>query len=144
VSNLDVAFEVACEFDLKNSSLSERNDQFLRFSRVYARLNPEEASVLRASFDAKDRLAFFHSAASLLLQEFSGASKERKFDLLKIFFSLYSFENLEFGFDGVLDVIAVSEKVHDFQEISKKAWEPFREITSNITARKNLESKLFS
>lgn len=45
--------------------------------------------------------------------------------LCRIFFALYSFENLEFGFDGAMDVISVSD-----QRKAMLAW--LKGIGSNL------------
>lgn len=143
MSNLDIAFDAASEIDLRSPSWRQRKDQLREFSEAYSFLSEEEAITLRSTFDSKDRLAYFRSAASLFRDEFAEAAVDRKIELLRIFFALYSFDNLEFGYDSVQDVMAVSEEMRGYREVALREWEPFAQITSNDTAKKNLENKLF-
>ncbi len=94
-------------------------------------------------FHAKDRLGWLRIASTLFCKLFSDVDTLHKDELCKIFFALYSFENLDFGFDGVNDVISVSEKLKGNTELARKNWNLFSKLTSNDMARNNLENKIF-
>jgi hypothetical protein len=114
------------------------------FTENYSKLSANKAELLRKRFDAKDRLGWLRIASTLFTKSFSDADPFRKEKLCKIFFALYSFENLEFGFDGVMDIDAVSDQLKDSSEIAIKCWAQFEALTSNDIARKNLENRIFS
>ena len=57
---------------------------------------------------------------------------------------MYSFDNLGFGYDSVLDIIDISTLLRDDDErLAKEAWLPFKDLKTNKTAQKNLKNKLF-
>lgn len=59
-------------------------------------------------------------------------------------FAMYSFDNLGYGYDSVLDIIDISTLLRDDDErLAKEAWLPFKDLTTNKTAQKNLKNKLF-
>lgn len=136
--------DIVLSFDFKKGDYRSAEQQLARFAELYAKLNLNDAELLRSEFDAKTRLGWLRIASSLIEKSFADADSTKKEDLCRIFFAMYSFQNLDFGYDGVLDVIALAEKFKGNQEISKKAWAPFRENMSREIAIKNLENKLFS
>ncbi len=50
---------------------------------------------------------------------------------------------MDFGFDGVMDLISISEKVKGHTDLARKNWDFFSKLTSNDMARNNLENKIF-
>ena len=106
-------------------------EQLSKFAENYALLSAEDAELLRGEFSAKDRLGWLRIASSLFMKVFAEADPMRKEKLCRIFFALYSFENLEFGFDGVMDVISVAGEINDHVDMAKRSWEIFSDLTSN-------------
>lgn len=136
--------DIVTNFVFKKGDYLGAEEQLSRFADSYAKLSVEEADTLRNQFQAKDRLGWLRIASTLLCKFFPEANTLQKNRLCKIFFALYSFENLDFGFDGVKDVISISEKVKNYTEITQKNWNFFSGLTSNNTARNNLENKIFT
>ena len=99
--------DIVTNFVFKKGDYLGAEDQLSRFADSYAKLSVEEADILRSQFQAKDRLGWLRIASTLLCKFFPEANTLQKNRLCKIFFALYSFENLEFGFDGVKDLISI-------------------------------------
>ncbi len=131
------------EFHFTKGDYASAERQLLLFSQSYALLTDMQADAIRSSYDAKDRLGWLRIATILLKKFFQVAPKLRRKDLLNIFFSLYSFENLDHGYDAVMDLIEVSEKVKDFEPEARILWDVYKPLTSNAVAVENLEKKLF-
>ena len=131
-------------FNFERGNYIGAQKQLFFFAESYARLSIEEADRLRSNFDAKERLKWFRLASALMMRCFDSADELQKEKLFRIFFSLYSFENLEFGYDAVQNVISASYKMKKNIELSKKIWREYRDLTSNQIARNNIENKIFS
>ncbi len=131
-------------FNFKKGDYVGAEDQLSKFAEGYAQLSAEEAELLRGEFFAKDRLGWLRIASTLFIKGFSDADSMEKEKLCRIFFALYSFENLEFGFDGVMDVISVSDQMKDHAGMAKRNWNQFSKLTSNDAAKNNLENKIFA
>lgn len=144
MSNIAKLRDIALSFDFKKGDYIGAETQLSRFAELYSNLNLDEADILRTEFDAKVRLGWLRIASTLIDKSFANADTLEKENLCKTFFAMYSFENLDSGYDGVMDLIAVSEKLRDFQEISMKAWEPYKNNICRVNARRNLEDKIFS
>jgi hypothetical protein len=136
-------FDVIDKFHFTKGGYAEAEDHLLKFADCYAELNAEEAEFLRSQFDEKDRLGWFRVASSLFRHSFPKAGTEQKNKLCKIFFALYSFDNLEFGYDSIMDVISISSLIKPHIGMAKKNWGVYRRLTSNSLARNNLEAKIF-
>jgi hypothetical protein len=135
--------DIVANFVFKKGDYLGAEEQLSRFAESYAKLSADEAESLRNKFQAKDRLGWLRIASTLFCKLFSDADTLHKDKLCKIFFALYSFENLDFGFDGVNDVISVSDKLKGHPELARKNWDLFSKLTSNGVARNNLENKIF-
>ena len=143
MTEIDRARDIVTNFSFKKGDYLGAEKQLCSFADSYARLSVEEAGILRSKFIAKDRLGWFQIASTLFCKRFPEANTLQKDRLCKIFFSLYSFDNLDFGYDSVREVISISEMVKNHKEITQKNWKFFCGLTSN-TARDNLENKIFS
>lgn len=131
------------EFHFTKGDYASAERQLLLFSQSYALLTDMQADAIRSSYNAKDRLGWLRIATVLLEKFFQEAPNFRKQDLLKIFFSLYSFENLDHGYDAVMDLIEVSERVKGFEQEARNLWAVYKPLTPNSVAVENLEKKLF-
>ena len=143
MTEIDKAQEIIANFVFKKGDYLGAEEQLLRFADSYEKLSVEEADLLRSKFESKDRLGWLRIASTLFCKFFSDTDNLHQDRLCKIFFALYSFENLDFGFDGVRDLICCSEKVKDHQDLVRKNWNLFSTLTSNEVARNNLENKIF-
>ncbi len=136
-------------YDIVNSIKFEYKDylgaelQLLEFADNYAKLSPEEAEELRSVFDSKQRLGLFATSTSLFRKCFTEADAAQKDRLCKIFFALYSFDNLDFGYDSLLHVMSVADQIKAHRDLAKKHWNQFKVLTSRSNAIGNLENKLF-
>lgn len=130
-------------FHFTKGDYSSAESQLLLFSQSYALLTDMQADAIRSSYSAKDRLGWLRIATVLLKKFFPEAPKIRKQALLKIFFSLYSFENLDHGYDAVMDLIEVSERVKGFEPEARILWAVYKPLTPNSVAVENLEKKFF-
>lgn len=144
MNDVDNIQDIVASFTFKRGDYLSAEEQLLRFADSYAKLSVEEADILRSKFKAKDRLGWLRVASTLFCKFFSGADALRKDKLCKIFFALYSFENLDFGFDGLMDVISISEELKSHKELARKNWDFFSKLTSNEMAINNLENKVFN
>ena len=88
-------------------------------------------------------MGWLRIASTVFSKFFDQVEVSEKDKLVKIFFALYSFENLDFGYDAVLDLITVSNKMENYLYLAKKNWNIYSDITSNTIARENVESTLF-
>lgn len=131
-------------FDFKKGDYLGAEEQLSKFAEGYALLSAEDAELLRGKFCAKDRLGWLRIASTLFTKGFNDANSLQKEKLCRIFFALYSFENLEFGFDGVMDVISVSDQMKRHAGMAKRNWDQFSKLTSSDAARNNLENKIFA
>ncbi len=135
--------------DLAHSFVFEKGDyegvkvQFLKFTENYSKLNIEEADRLRDSFDAKIRLGWFGVSTRLFLHSIIDANATQKDELCMILFAFYSFDNLDFGYDSLLDLARVSNALNANNAIAKKNWPIFKKLTSRKIAIDNLESNVF-
>ncbi|MCB1961416.1 MAG: hypothetical protein KDE68_12985 [Rhodocyclaceae bacterium] len=144
MSTISKLQDIVNGFDFKKGDYAGAEAQLLNFTENYAQLGVDEIELLRGKFPAKDRLGWLRVASTVFVKEFAGADSVKQEKLCRIFFALYSFENLDFGFDGVMDVISVSDQMKKNVSIAKKNWEKFRNLTASDVARKNLENKIFS
>lgn len=144
MSNISKLQAIINAFKFNKGDYVGAKDQLSRFSDIYAQLSLDEAELLRGEFDSKERLGWLRIASSLFVKRFADADSMEKEKLCRIFFALYSFENLEFGFDGVLDVIAVSDQMKAHAGMARKNWNKFSKLTSNDAAKTNLENKIFA
>jgi hypothetical protein len=143
MSNISKLQAIVNGFNFKKGDYVGAEDQLSRFAEIYAQLSLEEAELLRGEFDSKDRLGWLRIASTLFVKGFADADSMEKEKLCRIFFALYSFENLEFGFDGVMDVISVSDQMKGHAGMAKRNWKQFSELTSNDAAKNNLENKVW-
>lgn len=143
MSNISKLQAIVNGFNFKKGDYVGAEDQLSRFAESYAQLSLEDAELLRSEFDSKDRLGWLRIASTLFVKGFADADSMEKEKLCRIFFALYSFENLEFGFDGVMDVISVSDQMKGHAGMAKRNWKQFSELTSNDAAKNNLENKIF-
>ncbi|ACX95227.1 hypothetical protein [Halothiobacillus neapolitanus] len=125
MSNFSKLQAIVNGFNFKKGDYVGAEDQLSRFAESYAQLSLEDAELLRSKFDSKDRLGWLRIASTLFVKGFADADSMEKEKLCRIFFALYSFENLEFGFDGAMDVISVSD-----QRKAMLAW--LKGIGSNL------------
>lgn len=144
MSNFSKLQTIVNGFDFKKGDYVGAKDQLSMFAEIYAQISFDEAELLRGEFDSKDRLGWLRMASTLFIKEFADADPMEKEKLCRIFFAFYSFENLEFGFDGVMDVISVSDQMKGHAGMAKRNWKKFSGLTSNDTAKKNLENKIFA
>ncbi len=144
MSNISKLQAIVNGFNFKKGDYIGAEDQLSRFAESYAQLSLDEAELLRGAFDSKDRLGWLRIASTLFVKGFADADSMEKEKLCRIFFALYSFENLEFGFDGVMDVISVSDQMKGHAGMAKRNWKQFSELTSNDAAKNNLENKIFA
>lgn len=144
MSRIDAAYDIVTNFQFKANDYSEAGVQFLRFSEEFVQLNASEADTLRSVFDSKDRFTLFGIAASVFRERIEDSEKRQKSNLCRIFFALYSFDNLEFGYDSLLYLEENSGKFKKIQELAKESWLPFKALTTNELAWKNLENKIFT
>jgi hypothetical protein len=144
MSEVSKLLDIVNSFDFKKGDYLGAEEQLSMFAENYALLNAEDVELLRGKFCAKDRLGWLRVASTLLVKGFNDADSLRKEKLCRIFLALYSFENLEFGFDGVKDVIAVSDYMKSHAGMVKRNWDQFSKLTSSDTARNNLENKIFA
>lgn len=142
MSKLDEAFDIITSFRIKHHDQFDITDQALDFANCYISLSLNEASTLRDCFDAKEKLSKFRLMARNFQDRFEDADLTEKSELLTSLFALYSFDNLEFGYDSVLNLIDISDLVTNFQTLAKKQWKPFNLLTSSL-ASANLANKLF-
>ena len=143
MSKISKLQDIINNFNFKKGDYVGVEDQLSKFTESYALLSAEEAELLRGEFAAKNRLGWLRIASTLFIKRFSGADSMEKEKLCRIFFALYSFENLEFGFDGVMDVISVSDQMKGHTDMAKRNWKYFSELTSNNAAKNNLNNKIF-
>ncbi len=143
MTDINKTQDIVAGFVFKKGDYLGAEEQLLIFADSYAKLTVEEADILRSKFKAKDRLGWLRIASTLFCKLFYDADILHKDKLCKIFFALYSFENLDFGFDSVIDVISVSEKLKSYTELARKNWDLFSKLTSNDMARNNLENNIF-
>lgn len=143
MTGINNTHDIVANFSFKKGDYFGAEEQLSKFADSYARLTAEESEILRSKFPAKDRLGWLRVASTLFCKFFSDADASHKDRLCKIFFALYSFENLDFGFDGLMDVISISEQVKNHADIARKNWNSFSDLTSNEMAKKNLENKVF-
>ena len=136
--------EIIANFNFKKGDYSGAEDQLHEFSLSYEKLSPKEADILRGRFTPKDKLQWLRIASTLFCKFYRIADNAHKAKLYKIFFSLYSFENLDFGLDGLKDLISISEIVGGEGVGLKESWECFKDLTSSDVAINNVEIKLFS
>ena len=136
--------DIVNNFDFKKGDYAGAKEQLSKFAEVYALLDAEDAELLRGKFCAKDRLGWLRIASALFNKSFADANLLQKEELCRIFFALYSFENLDFGFDGVMDVISVSDQMKDYADIAKRSWNQFSKLTSSDIAINNIENKIFT
>ena len=144
MTNISKLQDIINSFSFKKGDYVGAEDQLSRFAESYAQLSLEEAELLRGEFDSKDRLGWLRIASTLFVKGFADANSMEKEKLCRIFFALYSFENLEFGFDGVMDVISVSDQMKDHAGMAERNWSQFGKLTSNNAAKNNLENKIFA
>ncbi len=131
-------------FKFAKQGYSSAEEQLIEFANLYAKLDPGSADQLRASIDSKVRLGLFGTASSLFQHSFPKAAETQRVRLLRIVFAMYSFDNLGFGYDSVRHIIDISKFIREEHELlAKKAWLPFRELTTNQIARNNLENHIF-
>lgn len=135
--------DVINDFHFEKGNYLEAERQLVVFAEGYARLTVEEANKLRSKFDAKDRLKWFRVASSVFKHGFLSEDDFKKEKLCRIFFALYSFENLDFGYDALQDVISVSDQLKRNIDITKRSWTNFRCITSNPIAISNMDRNIF-
>ena len=134
---------IASNFKFRKGDYLDAERQLFQFAKCYAELKPEEADILRSEFDAKDRLGWFRIASTLFSKEFPDADFSRKDRLCMFFFSMYSFDNLDFGYDGLMDTIYISHQMKCNLCLARKHWDQFSRLTGSNAARRNLESKIF-
>ncbi len=143
MSDLSKLRNIVHGFSFNKGDYVGAEDQLSMFAESYSQLSAEEAELLRREFVSKDRLGWLRVASTLFVNCFEDASRIEKERLCRIFFALYSFENLEFGYDGVMDVISVSDQMKGHAGMARKNWEQFSDLTSSEAAKKNLENKIF-
>jgi hypothetical protein len=132
------------ELSFRKYEYSDAESQLSDFANRFVELDPNSADQLRECFDSKVRLGLFRTASSLFRHSFPTALGVQKARLLRIVFAMYSFDNLNFGYDSVLDVIDISKLLQDQERcLAKEAWLPFKKLTTNKIAQGNLENHLF-
>ena len=114
--------------------------QFLKFSEIYSQLNKHEADRLRDLFDPKIRHGWFKVTTSLFSNCFINVDSLQKDDLCGILFAFYSFDNLDFGYDSLLDLDSVANMFSENSTIVNKNWNVFKKLTSRKVARDNMQS----
>jgi hypothetical protein len=144
MKHIDQTIEIVKNFTFKKHDYIGAKEQLSQFSDSYARLNLEEANYLRSIFKAKDRFGWLCVASTVFLELFPDANTLLKEELTKIFFAVYSFDNLDFGYDSVLYVIEVKKCMIEQRKTLVKNWALYAGITSSITAKDNLEGHLFA
>lgn len=144
MSQLNAAYDVINVVDFRRDGVDTLIEKLSAFADCYKKLSADDAKILRSGFDSKYKLGAFQSATALLQIKFGkfGSTSDRT--LLEIFFALYSFDNLEFGYDSVISVIDASIILKGHEVLAKAIWLPFSVLTDNETAKRNLENKLFS
>jgi hypothetical protein len=143
MDNFDKAYDLAMKFCFQKGKYLDAERQLLSFAECYEKLNAEEANLLRSEFKAQDRLGWLRISTTTFLRLYPAADILQKENLCRIFFAFYSFDNLDFGYDSINDVISVSNEMKKDIDLSKKIWSIFREITSSEIATLNLEKKIF-
>lgn len=141
---IDEAKNIVDNFSFSKGDYIGAKDQLEKFSQIYMQLSVEQTNNLRGSYTAKERLGWLRIATTLFDKYFNDADYADKEKLIRIFFALYSFENLEFGFDGIMDLISVSDQMKNDIDLAKQNWSYFRELTSSVDAKNNLEKKIFA
>ena len=141
---IDDVGTIAESFEFKKGDYLGAEEQLSKFAENYLELSAAEADQLRCGFDAKERLGLLGAATSVFQKSFLSAEILRKDKLCMILFACYSFDNMEFGCDSLRHIMPVLGDLEDYQELAHKNWLPFRRLTSNEIARKNLENRLFS
>ena len=144
MNQIDKVRDIVENFEFTKGDYQGAEEQLYDFAECYAQLSIDEADELRCSFDARQRHSWLRVASTLFTKEFDEADMLRKDRLCKIFFALYSFDNLEFGYDSVMDIISISDQMKGHVEMAQKNWVIFSKITTRDTARNNLENKLFT
>ena len=131
------------DFQFSKGNYAGAERQLSAFAECYSHLSPSQAQSLREMYSAKERLGWFKVGVSLVNKLFDDAPAQQKQDLLKIFFAFYSFENLDFGYDALMDVIDVSSKIKERNIGAENLWYIYRKLTKSQVAIRNLESKCF-
>lgn len=138
------ARDILAKVDFQKGDFRGAERQLANFAKVYTQLSIEEIDLLRGEFDSRLRLGYLRVSTSLLSKEIEDADLERKEKLIRIFFTMYSFENLEFGYDGLQDVSLVMPYLQNCKELAQKNWVEFEKVTTSEIARINLKKILFS
>ena len=135
--------------DLTRNFAFEKGDyegvkiQFLKFAENYSQLNIDEADRLRDSIDAKIRMGWFGVSTSLFLHSVIDANSIQKDELCLILFAFYSFDNLDFGYDSLLDLARVSNILNENNATAKKNWLIFKKLTRRKIDIDKLENNIF-
>ncbi len=143
MTKVSVVENIVDRFSFAKGDYAGAESQLLKFAENYVQLSRSEAETVRCRYDSKMRLGWFRIAASLFEKLFADASHEQQQNLLKIFFALYSFENLGFGYDALMNVIKVSDQIKESDQDVIALWADYKTLTSNILAVDNLENKVF-
>lgn len=143
MSEFNNTYNIVANFVFKKGDYLGAEEQFSRFADSYVKLSIEEAQLLRSKFKAKDRLGWLQVFLTIFCKFFSDADISHKNRLCKIFFALYSFDNLGVGYDSVNCVILISGELKKHTELARRNWDLFSKLTSNDLAVGNLENKIF-
>lgn len=143
MSSVDELRLMVENLSFRKHQFSNAERQLIEFADLYRKLDPSRADQLRSFFDSKDRLGLFRTAASLFRRYFPDAVEAQKTRLFQCLFATYSFDNLGFGYDSVLDIIDISSLLEDQDSLlAKETWLPFKGLTTNQIAASNLENHL--
>lgn len=129
MNQVDKVRSIVEGFEFKKGDYLGAEDQLSRFAEDYAQLSVDEADALRCSFDAKERLGWLGVACSLIRHSFSEADISRKAKLTRIFLALYSFDNLELGYDTLLNVRDIKSKFVGHESLIKESWKIYAKLT---------------
>lgn len=142
MSNLDKAFDAINNIDLRSNDITKILNQLIFFSSLFAELTKSEVDILRSSYDAKFKLDIFSLSSIVFHSFFIESNLNRKKELLIMLYTLYCFDNLDFGYDSVLRLISTADLIKNDVELAKELWLPFENITCEL-ARENLKNKFF-
>lgn len=135
------AVAVANGFAFKRGEYAEATRQLKTFADLYASLDPAQAHAVRQTFDPKQRLGWLVVATGLIRHGFSDAKRDERAELIHIFVAMFSCDNLDFGYDSLLQVDSARKILGDSRDLIKESWNHFAHLTENKLARSNFENK---
>lgn len=130
------------EFRVARGDYAAAERQLLAFADLWLRLDPAQAAALRGRVDPKARLGRLVAACSVLRHEFAGAEGARQAALARMLFALVSCDDLDFGYDTLLQVDGVLPLFAGHGDMARQAWAAAAPLSANPLTQQNIAARL--